>query len=911
MNSYNFVNPATVIKITSFLSSACMVLLLAGFPLFVAAQPLIHIIPSPKELRLLEGSFALQPSGSIFIGNPQYTETAFAASALAEEINSELGFRPVISNRLAKASIVLCLTGRDADAMKWLYAQKLSIPPELGEEGYFLHISTRQVVIAAPTEAGLFYGVQSLRQVIRANRGTAGIPCLAVTDKPAMRYRGWMDDISRGPIPSLEFIKKEIRTMAEFKQNFFNLYTENTFRSAKYPDISPNDGLTAAEIKELSAYASRYHIELMGNFQSFGHQEKMLSNPFYAHLADNGSILNPANEDTYSFLSDIYAEMIPAYKSSFFNINCDETFGLGEGKSKAMADSLGESGIYAYHINRLDKLIKPYDKRLMMWGDIAVNNRDIISRLPHDLVILSWGYQPAESFEDAIHPFVTSGFDFMVAPGVGCWGELWPAMSNAAVNISNYTRDGAKLGAMGMMNTAWDDNGHNLFEYNWHGLAWGAECSWNPASPLSGRAANKQREEKLDAFNSNFDAVFFQTAGVTQLYLRIDSLRFCKAKGLVGESGFWEDILGFYPSNTSPETESANREAASEVQQMFTEAASLRKTTLRNAANLDYAGFALSRILFAAHKNIARVHLFTATQQNDQAAILRVKQELSLLLDELHGIKITYLGLWERENRNWWLEKNMNDYNKLADRLINMDKQVFIEPSEVDSNGLRKVSLRTLFNGQCIVYTADGTDPEASSQVYTSPLSVGNNTLIKAAVLLNGKLYNLSQKLIFVHLGIGRLKKLNSTYSPYNPAYAAGGDMALLDGIKGSGNFADGRWQGFQGQDLDIEIDLKQIKPVKSVSIDCLQNTYSWILLPASVNIYSSADGITYQLLTSLGYNIPLDAKGQLVHTFTAAFDKMETRYLKVLAKSAGPLPSWHQAAGSGSFIFADEIVIE
>jgi hexosaminidase len=766
-------------------------------------------------------------------------------------------------------------------------------------------------VVAANTEAGLFYGVQSLKQLIRANRTGNSIPCLLITDKPTMRYRGWMDDISRGPIPTVEFIKKEIRTMAEFKQNFFNLYTEHVFRSDKYPDISPTDGFTPAEIKELADYAAKYHMDLMGNFQSFGHMAKILSNPFYAHLGDNGDILNPADERTYTFLSDLYSEMIPAYKSNFFNINCDETFGLGEGKSKAMADSIGESGIYAYHINRIDKLIKPYGKRIMMWGDIAVNKPEIISRLPKDLIVLSWGYHAAESFDDAIHPFVKSGFDFMVAPGVGCWGELWPALGNAAVNISNYTRDGAKLGAMGMMNTAWDDNGHNLFEYNWHGLAWGAECSWNPASPLTGEAATREREQKLKQFNTNFDAVFFQNKGVTDFYFHIDSLRFRKAKGLLGESGFWEDILNFFPSNTNSETETANLELAAEASQMLTEVAALRKTTKRNTANLDYAELAIRRVIFAAHKNIARVHLYQATQKKDLSDIAKVKLELQSLVEELHGIKTTYLLLWERENRSWWLDKNMGDYNKLADRFLNLDKQVYIDPSEVITDGQRMVTLRTLFNDQTIIYTTDGTDPVASSRVYASPLPVSSKTLIKASVLVNGQPYGLTQKLIFLHKGIGNLAKLNSKYSSYNPAYAAGGDMALLDGIKGSNNFADGRWQGYQGQDVDIEIDLKKITPVQSISLDCMQNSYSWILLPSNVTVYSSTDGKNFTPLKTINHEIPMDAKGQFTHTFMANFESLNTRYLKIVAKSTGLLPAWHHAAGGESFIFMDEIVVE
>lgn len=895
----------------SFFRLTAFFLLLSALPQMVDAQSQIHIIPAPKVVKILDGKFTFTASTSIVIENLSYSETAFAASELASEIKIELGFQPLLTDKQKGNPVTLLLIGRDTKLLKKITAPEFKTAETWGDEGYFLHVLPNRIVVAANTEAGLFYGVQSLKQLIRANRSENSIPCLTITDKPTMRYRGWMDDISRGPIPTVEFIKKEIRTMAEFKQNFFNLYTEHVFRSDKYPDISPTDGFTPAEIKELADYAAKYHMDLMGNFQSFGHMAKILSNPFYAHLGDNGDILNPADERTYTFLSDLYSEMIPAYKSNFFNINCDETFGLGEGKSKAMADSIGESGIYAYHINRIDKLIKPYGKRIMMWGDIAVNKPEIISRLPKDLIVLSWGYHAAESFDDAIHPFVKSGFDFMVAPGVGCWGELWPALGNAAVNISNYTRDGAKLGAMGMMNTAWDDNGHNLFEYNWHGLAWGAECSWNPASPLTGEAATREREQKLKQFNTNFDAVFFQNKGVTDFYFHIDSLRFRKAKGLLGESGFWEDILNFFPSNTNSETETANLELAAEASQMLTEVAALRKTSKRNTANLDYAELAIRRVIFAAHKNIARVHLYQATQKNDLSDIAKVKLELQSLVEELHSIKITYMKLWERENRSWWLDKNMGDYNKLADRFLNLDKQVYIDPSEEITDGQRMVTLRTLFNDQTIVYTTDGTDPVASSRVYVSPLPVSSKTLIKASVLVNGQPYGLTQKLIFLHKGIGNLAKLNSKYSSYNPAYAAGGDMALLDGIKGSNNFADGRWQGYQGQDVDIEIDLKKVTPVQSISMDCMQNSYSWILLPSSVTVYSSTDGKNFTPLKTINHEIPMDAKGQFTHTFMANFESLNTRYLKIVAKSTGLLPAWHHAACGESFIFMDEIVVE
>jgi len=120
---------------------------------------------------------------------------------------------------------------------------------------------------------------------------------------------------------------------------------------------------------------------------------------------------------------DMYAEVVPAYASTLFHINCDEVSGLGNGPAKRMVDSMGDAGVYAYHINRIADIIRPYGKRMLMWGDIAVGNPQIIDRLPRDLIVVSWGYHAAESFDDAILPFKKSGFEFMVAPGVSCWGR--------------------------------------------------------------------------------------------------------------------------------------------------------------------------------------------------------------------------------------------------------------------------------------------------------------------------------------------------------------------------------------------------------------------------------------------------------------------------------------------------------
>lgn len=875
------------------------------------SQNTLFLTPQVKDVIIEEGSFSFDNKISVYVADANNKETAFAAANLVEELNADGKSDVSVTNNLRKADIILGITERDKAISKMLEKAGLTLPEKAREEGYILKITPGEIVVAAQTEAGLFYGVQTLKQLIRSNQTEGKLPLLTITDWPSLRYRGWMDDISRGPIPTVEFLKECIRKMSEFKQNFFTLYTEHTFRLEQYPDIAPADGLTKEEIAELTEYASKYHIDIIGNFQSFGHMAKILANPYYAHLGESSDILNPADESTYEFLKNIYAEVVPSYKSEFFNINCDETFGLGEGKSRQMAAEIGVDGIYAYHINRIDKLIKPYNKRIMMWGDIAVNNPGIINKLPKDLVILSWGYHAAESFDDAIMPFKNTGFDFMVAPGVSCWNEVWPGMNNAAINISNYVRDGYKLGAMGMMNTAWDDNGHNLFNSNWHGLVWGAECSWNPSLPVASERAAAFFRDDLNSFNQSFDKLFFGMEGVTDILLSIDSLRNLPVKGILNEWAFWQGPLDFNSENTTENAFNANQEILRRVDAINVELKAIKSRLPRQSNMVNNAFLALNRIAFTAHKNLLRIKLYKIKQTGDEKLMQEARSDIQKLTTQLHSIKKDYIKLWQNENRAWWLDKNLNDYNRLAESLDRIDDQVFIEPSVQIVDGEMPVTLSTLFNDKVIVYTLDGTEPSVSSEKYTAPLQISRNTHVKAAVLTDGTLSITGSRNILFHKGIGTLRKLHSRFSTYNPAYSAGGESGLLDGLKGSGSFYDGHWQGYQGQDLDIELDFGKVTPVNKVSVDFLQNAHSWILLPEYVEVLVSDDGINYRSAGLMKHEVPQNLQGTVIHNFSILPDKTSTRNLRLTARYPGPLPASHHAPGNPSFIFADEIVIE
>jgi predicted alpha-1,2-mannosidase len=151
-----------------------------------------------------------------------------------------------------------------------------------------------------------------------------------------------------------------------------------------------------------------------------------------------------------------------------------------------------------------------------------------------------------------------------------------------------------------------------------------------------------------------------------------------------------------------------------------------------------------------------------------------------------------------------------------------------------------------------------------------------------------------------------RFIKLNTAYANQ---YAAGGNRALIDGIRGSDNFRTGDWQGYEGKDIDAIIDLGSTKDVTHIAIGCLQDQNAWIFFPSEVIFYSSADGKNFTEIENNKNTFKQNSQTVLLHEFYT--DKpIKARYIKVVAKNSGPCPAWHPGNGHPSWIFADEIII-
>lgn len=150
----------------------------------------------------------------------------------------------------------------------------------------------------------------------------------------------------------------------------------------------------------------------------------------------------------------------------------------------------------------------------------------------------------------------------------------------------------------------------------------------------------------------------------------------------------------------------------------------------------------------------------------------------------------------------------------------------------------------------------------------------------------------------------GRSVRLESTYANQ---YSAGGEIALIDYLRGSGNFRTGRWQGYEGQRFVAVVDFGELVSPDTVGVGFLQDVGSWIFLPPKVTFSVSTDGKNYARLGTVTHSLSDTDKAAVTHDFVqpAATD---FRYLKVEAENYGPCPAWHPGAGGNSWLFVDEI---
>ena len=451
-------------------------------PLILAQEEILTVVPQPQEFIFTQEKFLLDdPSPQIKLFCKNYEPVNIAIEELHNVFKKYVSSTNSLKTGISE-TIQIGIPSEDKNFQSLCNSFNLLPEEKLGEESYKLLITANIIIIAGNDQKGLFYGIQTIKQMIRGARNSF-LRGVRIKDWPSLKYRVVMDDISRGPIPTVDFMKYQIRRLSEVKINYFTPYIEHVVKTKSHPEFAPIDGsLTIEQWKEISDYAAKYNIMMIGNFQSFGHFNNILKTPEYAHLGESGTMISPLLPESYKFLQDIYSEMIPAFSAPFFSINCDETFDLGKGASKKMVDSLGYAEVYFQHIIKLYNIVKNLGKQVIIWGDVLLEYPDLLTKLPKDIIIGTWTYDDLDSYAKFIDPIKEAGFKFFVTPGILNSGRLFPDYTQSFGNIKGFVNAAEKSGAMGMINTVWDDGGNAFFSNDWYGVSYSADKSWNPQS---------------------------------------------------------------------------------------------------------------------------------------------------------------------------------------------------------------------------------------------------------------------------------------------------------------------------------------------------------------------------------------------------------------------------------------------
>lgn len=438
------------------------------------------LLPKPKEMTIEEGFYKISYKDSIVLDTSCGFHDFEAAKLLQEEIKEciglHIGINKAFNNGKAKG-IYLCLNLEDK-----------------GREAFQLLITQDRIEIMGGEASGLFYGIQTLRQVIRLHGSQ--LPCVSIKDSPHFANRGYFYDITRGKMPTLDSLKEMVDRLSFYKINQFQLYIEYTFAFKKHSEVwIKSDPITSEEILELDEYCIKRHIELVPCLATFSHLYDVLDSNSFNELSEMNRnegrpftwynrmryhTLDVSNPKSLDFIKSMLDEYIPLFSSDKFNICCDETFDLGLGKSKCKADEIGIGQLYVDFLNQVVDYVKSYNKQIMFWGDIILNHPDCIPKMTKDVTLLNWYYYDKLE-EKNISLFTEHGFKQYVCPSVSGFSRLVNQLDMSFLNISDMIKYGKKHNAAGVLNTDWGDSGHvNFLASGIAGMIFGAALSWNP-----------------------------------------------------------------------------------------------------------------------------------------------------------------------------------------------------------------------------------------------------------------------------------------------------------------------------------------------------------------------------------------------------------------------------------------------
>jgi len=630
-----------------------------------AAQTKFALLPAPRETNF--GQTTELPD-KILVAVPGHdAEDEFAARDLEDALKHIASASNESTAAEPPYRITLLRNGSEV-AKAGLAGNNLAFDPVMESEGYILVIGPHEAAIIGATGSGVFYGVQTFKQLLPLPGAPRVIPTGTVRDWPAMQYRGVSDDLSRGPFPTLDFQKHQIRALASFKINIYSPYFENTLLYPDHPLAAPAGGsLTPAQVAELVTYARQYHVTIVPDQESFGHLHHVLKWEIYQDQVEtpHGYMLAPGQAGTLPLIKDWFADVAREFPSPFIHIGADETFDLGQGRTHDAVAQQGYGPVYVAFLKQIHDALAPLNRRLLFWGDIADANPDAVAGLPKDMIAVPWDYSDLTGFDKLIAPFAKNGIETWVAPGDSNWNEVYPIAQTALRNIQGFIAAGQSLGSTGALTTVWNDDGEGLFNMDWYGVLFGAAAAWQ-----SGQSSIADYQ---DAYGPVFhlDASGKIDSAEKELMAAQEDLANAKT-GLTSDALFWLDPWSAEGQAVAPKLLPVAHDLRVHAEQALVLLDEARQDTPKlaepdalTAMDLGARRLDLIGLKFQLAQEIPTAYAQAVAQQHDKtqsSATNTLLSEISGangrcqdLRDAYSALKSEYSQVWLAENRPYWL----------------------------------------------------------------------------------------------------------------------------------------------------------------------------------------------------------------------------------------------------------------
>jgi hypothetical protein len=646
-----------------------------------------RLIPMPREIALGEGEFAWT-NDLVIVVEPGCEADLLAAQTLVEACRERGLSAPAtieardLSDVGDRRPIIIGDPCSHPPLTKALREESTDFPGSVADQGYTLTVTADRILIAGIDRAGVYYGVQTLIQLLPEHSGA--VQCLRASDWITVPLRGISMDLYSGEIYTMDLMKRNIRRLAHYKLNLLVLYLEDAFEFPSHRDIGElRDRLTTLEVRELDEFARGHHVELVPCYDSPGHMFNTLNHPNYKYLREGTEIdaqkavINITHPDAYPLLRDLYGDLCRAFSSEMNYVSGDEALSIGTGASKGLADEIGKANMFVGYLKKMREIAAEYGKRIAVAGDpfepgffktFGLDNYGVeaLKQLPRDVIVGPWHYGDVPEFEFG-NTLNELGFDQILWTSNAAFYELYPDQNTAAANVESFVPYAHSLHAMGMVHSDWNGWQENTFsEYNWPAIAFYADWAWaSPARPWAealpvavesfygpGTASlantirflsDSRRYFGWGAMGMNPPAwtLFFREVEAHQLGTFIEPWK--------DENGVEHTGIGVEEAQTLLDDFRRDLGDARAALKAAKESAS------RNAKHLDYVEFALDQ--YEALGNIVECrHLMAQTDRESRERLGSLLRVLSLALPAL--IK-RYKGLWRRTSRPLGLEGNV------------------------------------------------------------------------------------------------------------------------------------------------------------------------------------------------------------------------------------------------------------